>query len=260
MSQQVNSLMPSVQDTAQLQAAALAMQPSLPTAQTPTTQLDRIDAMLAAQRAQQAKLGLALKSAKTGTASTDASPAWAMPSLSPGAHTGWFAASGVAVVLLCAGFVVVWKGRFARASAVAQPTAQDSLTDSLLMVSEYNALQPWGPSPAEAAMSQPALSSLAARAPADDEQHIDIDFDVSVLGAAWADIATVPRAPIIYPAELTDDDAQSTVELQLAQQMADLGQIEDARALCQDVFVKGSEAMQDLALQIMTRLPNVKQT
>ena len=69
--------------------------------------------------------------------------------------------------------------------------------------------------------------------------------------------AAAPRAPIIYPAELTDDDAQSTVELQLAQQMADLGQIEDARALCQEVFVKGSEAMQDVALQIMTRLPNL---
>lgn len=263
MSQQVNSSVPTVQDAVQLQAAAPAVEASLPAAPSPITQLDRIDAMLAAQRAQQAKLGLALKAAKTGTASTvsstqaDASPAWALPSLSLGEHTGWFAASGSAVVLLCAGFVMVWRGRFSRSAAAAQPAEQDSLTDSLLMVSEYNALQPWGPLPAEAAMSQPARSSLAAPVLADEAHHIDLDFDVSVPSLAWADVATAPRAPIIYPAQLTDDDAQSTVELQLAQQMADLGQIEDARALCQEVFVKGSEAMQDVALQIMTRLPNL---
>jgi hypothetical protein len=326
VSQQINS---SVQNVAQPVAAAAAVEPSLSAAQPSATQLDRIDAMLAAQRAQQEQLGLALRAAKTGATSTaqpDASPAWIAPALD--AHQGWFIASGLAVALLCAGFVIVWRGRFASAAAP-QLAAQDSMRDSLLMASQDSPLQSSGPTPTEAVISQPAPSGFAAPLLADSAQHVDIDFDISVLDAAQADAASpvfvaqddfvsdevrkvqqslahkrsvrksqqralqpevlmemteptpeqvlasafaplpdppwdvaVPaalRAPIVYPAQLTDEDAQWTVQLQLAQEMADLGQTEDVQALCQEVFVKGSEAMQGVALQILTQLPNAKQ-
>ncbi len=344
MSQQVNSSVPSMQDVVQPLAMASAVEQGLPIAEPTSTQLNRIDAMLAAQRAQQAKLGLALKAAKTGSTDStlaDASQAWAAPAL--GEYAGWFAASSLAVLLLCAGFVVVWRGRFVKA-APPQPAVQNSITDSLLMVSEYDALQPWGPTPTEAAMSQPAPGSLGSPALVEDmlvedvlvddalvndAQHIDLDFDVSVSSVAQVDVAspaldaesdfvsdkvrkvqqslaykravrksqqralqpegllemieptpeqvlgsafaplpeltfdlaqpTAPRAPIDYLAQLTDDDAQWTVQLQLAQEMADLGQTEDAQALCQEAFVKGSENIRDIALQIMTRLPDFKQ-
>ncbi len=311
-------------------------------AQPSATQLDRIDALLAAQRAQQVQLGQALKAAKTSPATSTqavASPAWAVPDL--GENGSWFAASVLAVVLLCAGFVVVWRWRFARKVAK-QPAAQDSISDSLPMASDYNALQPWDAAPPQAVLLQPTPSDLAALAVPGNQQPVDVGLDieldvldapdapvVSAPSVAWADPAspyieatsdfvsdevrkvqqslahkrslrkTQQRAlqpevlletveptpeqvlasafepppvaalhlaapaqspvPVIFSTKLTDDDAQWTVQLHLAQEMADLGRAEDAQALCQEVFVRGSENMQSVALQIMTRLPNFKQ-
>lgn len=333
VSQQVNS---SVRDTAQPLSAGTAAAPNLPAAQPLNTQLDRIDALLAAQRAQQVQLGQALKAAKTSLPSgtqADINQAWGMPELTE--NGPWFAASGMVVVLLCIGFFSMRRGRLAR-KAARQSAAQDSISDNLLLASDYNALQPLDAALPEPVMSQPKLSNLAAFKQADKQQHIDVEldieldvFDVSVTGVTQAHtespnaeatsdfvsdevrkvqqslahkrslrktqqralqpevlletveptpeqvlasaFAPPPVAalhlaapiqspvPVIFSTKLTDDDAQWTVQLHLAQEMADLGRAEDAQALCQEVFVRGSENMQSVALQIMTRLPNFKQ-
>ena len=333
VSQQVNS---SVRDTAQPLSAGTAAAPNLPAAQPLNTQLDRIDALLAAQRAQQVQLGQALKAAKTSLPSgtqADINQAWGMPELTE--NGPWFAASGMVVVLLCIGFFSMRRGRLAR-KAARQSAAQDSISDNLLLASDYNALQPLDAALPEPVMSQPKLSNLAAFKQADKQQHIDVEldieldvFDVSVTGVTQAHtespnaeatsdfvsdevrkvqqslahkrslrktqqralqpevlletveptpeqvlasaFAPPPVAalnlaapvqspvPVIFSTKLTDDDAQWTVPLHLAQEMVDLGRAEDAQALCQEVFVRGSENMQSVALQIMTRLPNFKQ-
>ena len=321
MSQQINS---SVQDTAQPAASASTLEPGLLLVPSTSIQLDRIDAMLAAQRAQQAQLALALKSAKTQVTSNtqaDASAAWAVPSLS--AHAVWFAATGVAVLLLCAGFFVVRKTRFTKVKA--GPAAHDSLSNSMLMAAEYSALPPWGPSPAKVAMSQPAFGHMASHVPVDEALPVDLDLDISMSGGAQTDTANArlhatsdfvsdevrkvqqslahkramrksqqralqpdvlleairptpdqagataiapsanhvldPSLPalssvtIILPADTADGDTQWLVHLQLAQELADLGQTDDALALCQEAFVNGSENVRDSALQMMTQLP-----
>lgn len=332
VSQQVNS---SVRDTAQPLSAGTAAAPNLPAAQPLNTQLDRIDALLAAQRAQQVQLGQALKAAKTSLPSgtqADINQAWGMPELTE--NGPWFAASGMVVVLLCIGFFSMRRGRLAR-KAARQSAAQDSIFDNLLLASDYNALQPLDAALSEPVMSQPKLSNLAAFKQADKQQHIDVEldiefdvFDVSVTGVTQAhtespnaettsdfvsdevrkvqqslahkralrktqqralqpqvllemiepapvhvlasafapppalalnlDVSDQSPVPVIFPAQLAYDDAQWAVQLHLAQEMADLGQAEDAQAICQEVYVKGSKSMQIVAMQIMNRLPNFR--
>lgn len=66
--------------------------------------------------------------------------------------------------------------------------------------------------------------------------------------------------PLILPYEfeLSEDDAQWAAELDLAIELAQLGQLDESESICQEVFTLGTEPMREYALYIMTCLPQFK--
>jgi FimV-like protein len=87
------------------------------------------------------------------------------------------------------------------------------------------------------------------------ESAADIEFSGSAFGQLQH---PVPDAILPYPHPLDDDDAPFATQLDLARECAELGQIDEAEQLCQEVFTNGTEPMREYALYILTRLPEFK--
>lgn len=83
--------------------------------------------------------------------------------------------------------------------------------------------------------------------------------DSGFTGSAFGQLQpNVPSGILPYPHAISDDDAPYATQLQLAREFAEMGQVDEAELLCQEVFTNGTEPMREYALYILTRLPEYK--